>query len=66
MVAVWDAVRKPPEPGAADAGAESGRGLAIVDTLSARQWESYLPAEPAGGKVTWALPDRLWHDKPPG
>jgi hypothetical protein len=66
MVAVWDAVREVPEPAEAGEDDESGRGLGIVDTLSGRQWECYLPAEPFGGKVTWALIDRPWRDQPPG
>ena len=56
LVLVWDAVDGAPvrrEAGEAD---ESGRGLAIVDALSAR-WDFYRPAAPFGGKVTWALVD---------
>jgi anti-sigma regulatory factor (Ser/Thr protein kinase) len=54
MVAIWDAVPDTPvlrESGDLD---ESGRGLQIVQMLSARcDW--YLPSEPHVGKVTRAL-----------
>jgi hypothetical protein len=41
--------------GIADTGAENGRGLLIVDALSA-DWGCYAcPAATLGGKVTWAL-----------
>jgi anti-sigma regulatory factor (Ser/Thr protein kinase) len=66
LVAVWDAVAG--QPARREAGAEdvSGRGLAIVDWLSGRQWDYYLPGAPHGGKVTRALIDRRWRDQPPG
>jgi hypothetical protein len=66
LVVVWDAVAEEPvlrEAGAAD---ESGRGLAIVDCLSGRQWDWYLPGPPHGGKVTRAMIDCPWRDQPPG
>jgi hypothetical protein len=66
MVVVWDAIRKIPEPGAAGAEAESGRGLGIVDWLSARQWDAYLPPAPHGGKVTRVVLDHPWREQPPG
>lgn len=53
-VPVWDAVACGPvkrEPGPDD---ESGRGLGIVATLSAR-WDFYFPSHPFTGKVTWAF-----------
>jgi len=55
MVLVWDAVAEPPVPVEAGAEDESGRGLKIVDCLSARQWDCYLPSAPQAGKVTRAL-----------
>jgi hypothetical protein len=66
LVLVWDAVAVMPEMAAAGAEDESGRGLAIVDCLSGRQWDCYLPPAPHGGKVTRALIDRPWRDQPPG
>jgi hypothetical protein len=56
LVAAWDAAPGIPHCLQADEDDESGRGLAIVDTLSA-QWGSYRCAAPHGGKVTWALID---------
>jgi hypothetical protein len=52
----WDpstAALTPQSPGATD---ESGRGLLIVQALSA-DWGFYYPAE-AGGKVAWATVNR--------
>jgi hypothetical protein len=55
---VWDAIAAPPVPRTAGADDESGRGLAIVATLSAAC--GYYPAaSPDGGgspagKVTWS------------
>jgi hypothetical protein len=43
---------------------ESGRGLGIVHTLSAKQWDHYLPPAPYGGKVTRVFIDRPWRDEP--
>jgi len=39
-----------------DAGAESGRGLLIVEAISSR-WNWYAPSPGGTGKVTWALLD---------
>ena len=55
LVLVWDAVAEPPVRVVADAEDESGRGLGIVDCLTARQWDCYLPSAPYAGKVTRAL-----------
>jgi anti-sigma regulatory factor (Ser/Thr protein kinase) len=50
---VWDHGPGEPARRTAEAGEESGRGLAIVDTLTNRQWGWYsTPA--SGGKVVWA------------
>jgi hypothetical protein len=56
---VWDALPCPPRPRTASQEDENGRGLFIVQELSAA-WGSYLPPdsyypEHAGGKVTWAI-----------
>jgi hypothetical protein len=53
-VLVWDGVPREPapcEPGLTD---ESGRGLLLVDALSAK-WDYYFPACPFWGKVTRAF-----------
>jgi hypothetical protein len=55
MVLVWDAVAEPPVRVEATDEDESGRGLEIVDCLSARHWDCYLPSAPHAGKVTRAL-----------
>jgi hypothetical protein len=55
LVLVWDAVAEPPVRVVAGAEDEGGRGLGIVDCLSARQWDCYLPSAPQAGKVTRAL-----------
>ncbi len=52
LIAVWDASPHPPVRADADADAESGRGLLLVETIS-EQWGSYVT--PAGGKTVWAL-----------
>jgi hypothetical protein len=54
LILVWDPAPGPPvlrEPGDDD---EHGRGLLLVEALSAR-WRWYHPALPYGGKVVWAL-----------
>ena len=56
LVAAWDAAPGIPRVRPAGQDDESGRGLTIVDALSA-QWGSYQCAAPDGGKVTWALID---------
>jgi hypothetical protein len=65
LVLVWDAVAEVPVRGEARAEDVSGRGLGIVHWLSGRQWDCYLPPAPHGGKVTRALIDRPWRDRPP-
>jgi anti-sigma regulatory factor (Ser/Thr protein kinase) len=52
-IAAWDAAIAAPVPRDAGDGDESGRGVAIIDALSA-QWGFYYPAQ-FGGKVTWAV-----------
>jgi hypothetical protein len=63
VVLVWDAVAAVPVPREAGEADESGRGLAIVASLSA-QWGYYHPPGRLGGKVTWALIDGALHDLP--
>jgi len=53
-VLTWDAVASSPVPRVAGADDESGRGLAMVASLSAEL--GYYPAA-CGGKVTWAVID---------
>ncbi len=55
LILVWDANPRPPELIATGEEAESGRGLLLVETISAR-WDWYFPPA-AGGKVVWALPE---------
>jgi hypothetical protein len=55
VVLVWDAVAALPLRAEAGDEDESGRGLQIVDCLSARQWDCYVPGAPYAGKVTRAL-----------
>jgi anti-sigma regulatory factor (Ser/Thr protein kinase) len=52
LIVVWDASPCAPIRADASAGAESGRGLLLVEAASA-QWGS--SASPAGGKTVWAL-----------
>jgi hypothetical protein len=52
----WDASAEPPVRRCAADTDESGRGLAIIEELSAL-WGYYYPAQ-ADGKVTWAIIDR--------
>jgi anti-sigma regulatory factor (Ser/Thr protein kinase) len=52
LIVVWDPSGSPPVPGSPSGEDETGRGLIIVDTLSAR-WD-WKPA-PGGGKVVRAL-----------
>jgi anti-sigma regulatory factor (Ser/Thr protein kinase) len=54
LILVWDATMPAPVPVPAAPEAEHGRGLAIVEGLSAR-WGWYFPAGQPGGKVVWAL-----------
>lgn len=53
LVQVWDGDHHMPQRQAAALDDESGRGLLLVETLSA-EWGSYL-LDGATGKVTWAL-----------
>jgi anti-sigma regulatory factor (Ser/Thr protein kinase) len=53
LVAVWDASPEPPVPGAAEDDDENGRGLLIVQALSAR-WD-WKQSPGRGGKVVRAL-----------
>jgi hypothetical protein len=62
-VLAWDAVPAQPAPRAAGTEEENGRGLAIVDALSA-EWGCFAAAPPHGGKVTWALAGIPWRDRP--
>jgi hypothetical protein len=52
VIMVWDASPLPPVPMDADDDAESGRGLLLVQTVSAR-WGWHFPPG-IGGKVVWA------------
>jgi anti-sigma regulatory factor (Ser/Thr protein kinase) len=56
LILVWDASPQPPVPEDAPDDAESGRGLMLVDAISAR-WDWYFPLD-MGGKVVWALAGR--------
>jgi hypothetical protein len=53
MFLVWDATEPAPVLEVATPDAEHGRGLTLVDALSAR-WGYYHPAERPYGKVVWA------------
>jgi hypothetical protein len=53
-VLVWDGVPREPVQRAAADDDEGGRGLSIVQALSAR-WDFYFPSEPFRGKVTRAF-----------
>lgn len=50
---VWDTCAQPPVKTHADGAAENGRGLVLVETLSA-DWGWY-PAKDMGGKVVWCV-----------
>lgn len=56
LIQVWDADRHQPIPQNLGPDAECGRGLLLVETLSA-QWGYYEPDGPGspGGKIVWAL-----------
>lgn len=64
-VLAWDAVTAPPRPRVAGENDENGRGLLIVDTLSA-EWGCYEASPPLAGKVTWALIGESWRVKEGG
>jgi anti-sigma regulatory factor (Ser/Thr protein kinase) len=52
-IIVWDNGPGRPHHGAPGPDAETGRGLAIVDSLTARNW-GWWPTPHSGGKVVWA------------
>jgi anti-sigma regulatory factor (Ser/Thr protein kinase) len=52
IIEVWDSLTKSPRPEPHAIDAESGRGLELVSSLSAR-WGVHHPG--SGGKVVWAL-----------
>jgi len=53
LITVWDASEYPPLRPSVSDDAESGRGLVLVEAVSAR-WDWHLTPQ-AGGKVVWAL-----------
>ena len=54
MAAVWDGSHhRPAHAEPADPGADHGRGLLLVDTLS-EEWGVHTPAR-SSGKVVWAV-----------
>lgn len=53
LIQVWDGDDRMPRPQGIDVEAESGRGLLLVETLSA-EWGAYIP-EGTSGKVVWAV-----------
>lgn len=55
VIFVWDASPLPPLPGDVGQEAESGRGLLIVQAVSARWGWDFPPG--MGGKVVWAVAD---------
>jgi anti-sigma regulatory factor (Ser/Thr protein kinase) len=55
VIFVWDASPLPPLPGDVGEEAESGRGLLIVQAVSARWGWNFPPG--MGGKVVWAVAD---------
>jgi anti-sigma regulatory factor (Ser/Thr protein kinase) len=63
VILVWDASPLPPVRKDIAEDDENGRGLLLVETLSA-QWNWYFPPHPRGGKVIWALVTQLPHDHP--
>jgi anti-sigma regulatory factor (Ser/Thr protein kinase) len=58
LIVVWDASPLPPARVDSGENDESGRGLLLVETLSAR-WNWYSPQHPRDSKVVWALIDDL-------
>lgn len=52
LIQVWDGNDKLPAPQHAEPDAETGRGLLLVESLTA-EWGSY-PPERSSGKVVWA------------
>jgi histidine kinase-like protein len=55
VIQVWDGSDKLPTQQVADVGAESGRGLLLVESMST-EWGSYQP-DGSSGKVVWAVVD---------
>ena len=53
LIQVWDASDRHPAPQHPGPDAESGRGLLLVESLSA-EWGSY-PPDRSSGKIVWAL-----------
>ncbi len=53
LILVWDRSPQPPVRINTDGDAESGRGLLLVETISAR-WGFYATTQ-MGGKAVWAL-----------
>jgi hypothetical protein len=53
LIQVWDGCERRPQRRDAGTAAESGRGLLLVEALSA-EWGSYVPGGWAG-QVVWAL-----------
>ena len=56
LIQVWDGNDKLPAPQHAEPDAETGRGLLLVESLSA-EWGSY-PPERSSGKVIWSTVTR--------
>ena len=54
LVLVWDASEQPPVRVDAGQEADGGRGLLLVEGISAR-WGWYATQGPGGGKVVWAV-----------
>jgi anti-sigma regulatory factor (Ser/Thr protein kinase) len=52
LILVWDCTPQPPVRIGTSDDAETGRGLLLVETISAR-WDWYFPQD-LGGKVVWA------------
>lgn len=53
LIQVWDGDHRKPAPRDADLAAENGRGLLLVETLSA-QWGCHAP-QGQNGKIVWAV-----------
>jgi hypothetical protein len=53
LIQVWDGDHHKPEPQNVGLDAETGRGLLLVETLSA-QWGCYTP-DSQDGKIVWAM-----------
>ncbi len=54
LILVWDACPYPPILARPDDDTEQGRGLLLVDAVSA-QWNWYPVTDKIGGKIVWAL-----------